>query len=299
MKKILITGAAGFIGSNLNHFLKDKGFNPLTPTRDCLDLCNKSELLGFIENNKPQVIFHLASTGVAHNHAFSKTVCEKNLIMISNLLEAALPKTDIVVAGSMSEYSDEGILSEDSSTQPVTEYGKSKVEVSNYIRDYNNTKDLNIWLGRIFAAYGYGESSKRLFPYLKENLESHKECLLSDGLQIKDFIHVYDICQCLYSLSRVQNINHSPFVNIGTGEGIKLRDLVSNIAMELVGSTTLLKFGKRPRSPHDANVQVADTTKLKELIGKVPPQRLNSNSGLLRYFSKDFMRFSSSFDRLS
>jgi GDP-L-fucose synthase len=85
MKKILVTGAEGFIGKNLVHYLKNSSYEVLYPTQDQLDLADSVAVKFFFNNNNIDCIVHCA-TGQVIDKIYEPNVCEINLKMFFNLL---------------------------------------------------------------------------------------------------------------------------------------------------------------------------------------------------------------------
>ncbi|MBM3465719.1 MAG: NAD-dependent epimerase/dehydratase family protein, partial [Armatimonadetes bacterium] len=125
---------------------------------------------------------------------------------------------------------------------------------------------------RLFGVYGPGEADGRLFPHLVRALSEGVPVPLSDGRQVRDFIHVDDVCEGLLRLAEID----APrvLVNLGTGSGVRIRDAAAWTADALGADRALLRFGAAPRSPGDENRLVADVTRLRALLSWVPPQRL-------------------------
>jgi UDP-glucose 4-epimerase len=73
-------------------------------------------------------------------------------------------------------------------------------------------------------------------------------------------------------------------VNVGTGQSVRVRDVVESLCRQMGGDLSLLAFGSKARSPGDADRLEADVELLKSVLGWVPPQRLTSTADLGRLF---------------
>ncbi len=282
--RYLITGCGGFVGKHLLTRLTGQGHTVTAWTRRDVDLCDVSAVERGLRELKPDVIFHLAADGVGGSRAHDPACIGTNAMMAAHLVRSAPPGSTLVSAGSMSEYGREGVLNEAVDCRPATAYGIGKLAATHVLFAYGPTRSVHVRTARLFGVYGPGESENRLFPSLLRGLVSGQTVALSDGLQKRDFIHVGDACEGLIRLSRLTS--PTPLLtNLGTGIAVGIGDVCRSIAKSLRVDGSLLKFGARPRSPGDADLLVADVTRLRELLGWVPPQRLNTSTVALELLS--------------
>jgi len=172
----------------------------------------------------------------------------------------------------MAEYGNTDSYQESGVFAPTTEYGRSKLVISKWVKIQDSDIRENLCVARLFGVYGPGEAAYRLFPSLIASLEKGQAVDLSDGTQKRDFIHVDDVCDYLYRIATLKSL--PDFVDLGTGEAIEIKTLCLWIAQSLGKETELLNFGARARSPGDADVYAANTTSILKVFGSVPPQRL-------------------------
>ena len=284
--KILVTGSNGFIGKNISNYLKFKGDETFTPSKSRLNLLSNNEVSDYLSNYKPNSIIHLASYGISREENNDRAVNKKNLLMVKNIVKYLPENCKLLVAGSMAEYGGSGIFKESDICYPITEYAKSKLEITNYcLKEIDKGKDIR--LCRIFGAYGYGEKGNRLFPSLHSSYKFKKSCQLSDGLQKRDFIHVFDICKCLKKIISLPKGKCGKIINIGTGEALSIEYVVKKYLDSYKISPNLMNFNSIPRSPGDANLLCANVSNLRKLIHFVPPQRLKENENIKFLFSKN------------
>lgn len=281
---ILLTGASGFIGKGIYQFLRDKGLFLNAPNRTQLNLLNRANTFEYIRLNHIDTILHFATRGVGAN-PHDLTLISEERTMAENIAYSLPEGGRMFYAGSMSEYGVSGILHEQMVCRPVTAYGRSKLEAGEWLRSYAKKSGIKVIVGRIFGAYGYYEKSDRLFPYLLKNIRENRTSHLSDCEQIRDFIHIEDIASAVYDLITLSNPPEC--VNIGTGEGVKVKCVIERFSKELNYQPTKLLFGSRERSQHDFPILIASTDIMKKTIGKIPPQRLTTEPRLLPLFQKD------------
>ena len=283
--KILITGGSGFIGSHLSSLLKRKKYDFLSPLSSELNLLDKKMTKQYLIKNDPKIIFHLASKGVSKEFSNNVQMNSKNLKMLKNIENSINSDALLIVAGSMSEYGYSGYLSENDECHPKTEYGKSKFSITKY--SLNSRNKNNIRICRIYSVYGFGEKENRLFPSISIANKENKFCLLSDGMQKRDFIHVQDVCNCLLKIALIPQENEIKIVNIGTGIPLGIKEVAQKYARNIGMNNLYLKFGAIPRAPEDQDLIAANTNYLKKLLGFIPPQRL-LNKDISNLFDKNF-----------
>jgi dTDP-6-deoxy-L-talose 4-dehydrogenase (NAD+) len=281
---IVITGANGFIGSNIKKYLHNAGVdNIIGLSSNILDLTDLTAVKGYFSKNKPTVFIHCAAVGLKHSDAKSEIVNSKNILM-AEILHFVLPSsTKIIVLGSASEYGEYSEnIKESSPCNPVSEYGKSKLRCSEIWRERHRANG-NVTLLRLFGIYGPGESQSRLFPFLTMQSQFEGEIKVSHGRQRRDFVWIHDLCRLIYKIS---TMSIEPFaVNVGTGQEVVVKDVILAYARYLGLDISRLRFGSLPQNPHDVDRIVADTSILKSLDVGVPSQRLISKMASERVFS--------------
>lgn len=278
-KVCVVTGASGFIGRHLSDRLRATGASVHEWRQASVDLLDPTAVAENLIRSKPNFVFHLAANGIAHDRAHCSTIIGENVAMVSSLIDglSARPVTKcrVIVAGSMSEYGPNGSpFAETSPCVPTTAYGISKLASTLFTLAHGQRSGVNTAVARIFGAYGTGEMPTRLFPSLLRSLRRKVSVELSDGKQLRDFIHVHDVCEGLMRIAVTQSAQNQ-ILNLGTGVGVSVRSVCKKLAEELRVPSELLIFGARERSPGDADRLVADTSKLAGVLGWVPPQRLN------------------------
>lgn len=278
---ILITGARGFVGQSLMRELATRGMKFDSPSRATINFEDERQMKKAFRMRRYKTIFHLASPGVFAD-ADDHSLIARELSQAKNAWSLLAEGGRFIYAGSMSEYGKSGRLSETEVCTPKTKYGQAKLMVTEWLTSQNSINGVAS-VGRIFGAYGRGESDKRLFPFLINSLVEGRSVALSDGSQVRDFVHVQDVAKVLVELSLIEQ--PPVIVNIGTGRGVVVRDIIERICSELHADRDNLNFGSRKRSKHDLPELIADTTLLKKSLGFIPPQRLLRVEEILSLFS--------------
>lgn len=223
------------------------------------------------------IVMHFASTGV-RSRADDPDIVLKERAMAAAVLPLTAEGGVFVYAGSVSEYGHSGRLREDSVCTPRNFYARAKLETGQWLRDVGRRRGIAVRVLRIFGAFGPGEGSHRLFPQLITSITDGNTINLSDGMQIRDFVFVKDVAKAALEIALKPA---SPdCINVGTGTGLRVRDVIRWLASELGADPELLKFGARNRSLHDLDELVADTSRLSHCIGWVPPQRIKPQESI-------------------
>jgi nucleoside-diphosphate-sugar epimerase len=119
---------------------------------------------------------------------------------------------------------------------------------------------------RLFNLFGPGEQPARLVPTVIRRLSQREPVPCSDGLQLRDYLPVAEAARALAAV--VGSAVEGP-INIGSGDGITVRELAIRIA-DLIGSRGLLQFGALPRRAGEPDALVASITRLTDEVGFTP-----------------------------
>lgn len=268
--RAIVTGAGGFIGKRIIHHFLMSGVDAIGWTRETADLRDPESVKGQISSLKPDLIVHLAAQPVGSGDEPWHLIADEQT-MLTNLISAMPAHSQLIYTGSMAEYGRSGVFDELDMCRPDTAYGCAKHSCTTLALSMRLTHCLDIRVARLFGVFGPGESDRRLLPQVIAHLESGKAVKLSDGLQVRDFIHVDDVCQTLLSLSAEPELT-PPIVNVGTGTGVTIRHVCELTANIMGADPSLLKFGAIARRSVDQDLLVAKTERLAKITSP-PPQR--------------------------
>ncbi len=256
MKKIIVTGGSGFIGSNLVNFLIKKKYfviniDKLTYSSNKylkkgkknyrffkFDLNNKSRLVKVIKRFKPIAIFNLAAESHVDRSIDNPEVFIKsNIYGTFNLLESLkfLSKNKIspkLIHVSTDEvYGDitGNLRSEENSMYaPSSPYSASKAAADHLVKSYTRTYKLNAVISNCCNNYGPYQFPEKLIPKMISNILNNKELpIYAKGRNSREWIHVNDHCEALLKLYFKGKSGES--YNVGSGINLKNIDLVKKI----------------------------------------------------------------------
>ncbi|GAB4203718.1 MAG: NAD-dependent epimerase/dehydratase family protein [Sandaracinaceae bacterium] len=273
MRRVVITGGTGFIGRAVAQRLADAGVAHAAWGRGRCDVRDAESLRRALHEARPTHVLHLAAAGIDPHTARDPGVAVDNVRMAAALLEV-LRGTDVTLlaAGSMAELGPTTgeRVDERAPCAPTSAYAIGKLAATQLL--LHGAEGVRARVARLFGVYGPGEAPTRLFPSVVRALDRGEELALSDGEQVRDFVHVEDAAHALVTLLFAEDV--APLVNVGTGHGISVREAVLRVARAAGGDLGLLRFGARPRNPTDADRLVADTTLLERVLGAPLPTRL-------------------------
>jgi GDP-4-dehydro-6-deoxy-D-mannose reductase len=285
-ENILVTGGSGFIGKNLVSTLKNAGLNVYNPDSRALNLCDYRSTLNYLKSLNPSHIIHLACTSSHPKNSNNKNLVTQDMDMIHNLITSANEGTKVIVSGSVSEYGISGTLSEESICSPDTYYGIAKFNSNLVASMLCKNKGLDLLILRLFGVYGPGEAPHRLFPSLLESIRNLQDFHMSDGKQIRDFIHVQDISLAILKILNLKNFP-TGFMNLGTGIGLRVIDVCNKILIETNTASHIQLISSKSRNLTDKDVLISQNKIIEEVLGYKIPQRLNGQE-ILKLFDLNY-----------
>jgi len=274
-KRVLVTGAAGFVGKHCLPLLLDKGFevhaaDVVIPENNLHDVCwHNADLLDvqktdeLIESIRPTHLLHFA--WYAKPGEYWNSVENIRWVEGSLRLLRAFHRTGgrrVVMAGTCAEYDWKyGYCSEDvTPLAPSTLYGACKNATQHVLKEYSKVTGLSSAWGRIFFLYGPFENPGRLVPSVILNLLSNKEAPCSHGGQIRDFLYVKDVAAAFVAL--LASDVRGP-VNIASEKPVALKGIILSIA-DLLDRKDLIRLGALPQKENEPPILLGDTKRLSE-----------------------------------
>ena len=276
--KVLITGASGFIGrqccaqmSALGYEVHATSSKPQTDDTvhwHKVDLFDRHQSIKLMRNIQPTHLLHLAwyaEPGKYWTSTINYHWVKASLTLFEKFVEFGGKR--IVVAGSCAEYDWRfEKYSEDSTPLvPGTLYGVCKHALHMMLSSYAPLKGISFAWGRIFSIYGPYENSNRLFASVIQALLEGKDVKCNNGELIRDYLHVYDVASAFITLL---NSDIEGPVNIGSGSGVKLVDMVRKIEKKISNYGCLI-INNKIITVNEPPIIIADTRRINN-IGWTP-----------------------------
>ena len=253
MEKIIVTGGAGFIGSNIVDALVAQGYEVHVVDNLCagkkekvndkailhvVDIRNMSELAPLFKDVR--YVFHEAALPqVQYSIENPIETNEVNVVGTLNVLEASrINKVKrLIFASSCAVYGDQERLpvDEDMIASPLSPYAMHKYISEGYCALWSRLYGLETVCLRYFNVYGKGQSAQGSYPlviakFLDLKKEGKPLMIVGNGENTRDYVNVLDIAQANILAMKSDKVGHGEVINIGTG----IQTSVNKIA-ELIG----------------------------------------------------------------
>ena len=272
MKKIIVTGGSGFIGSNLVNFLIEKRYfvinlDKLTYSSNKydekkrvkkfykffkVDINNKARLEKIIKKYKPSAIFNLAAeTHVDRSIDSPKAFIHTNINGTYNLLECLKflknknIKPKLIHISTDEVYGDiKGIKRSDENHkyEPSSPYSASKASADHLVKSYIRTYNLNAVISNCCNNYGPYQFPEKIIPKMILNILRNKKLpIYAKGKNSREWLHVRDHCEALFTLY----LKGKPGESYNVGSGFNLTNIILVKKILKISKILKIKIGKK------------------------------------------------------
>lgn len=294
MKKFLITGATGFVGSCIVRRLVESGEDVSIIVRNkelnwrIGDLKSKlhvykSHLLDpnldeVIADIQPTHIFHLAAYGSLPHESALEDLIDTNIKGTARLLQSVkrFPFQLFINTGSSSEYGSKSkAMDVSDSLEPINDYAVTKAAATLYCKKEAVLYNLPVITFRLFSAYGPYEQKSRFVPTVILNTLRNTPLHLNSPKNVRDFIFIDDLVDA-YIKSIDATIQPGETFNIGSGIQHMTKDVVDEV-IKLTQSTSEVHWGSFPKQERQQEPAMwqADISYTKEKLGWEPKNSLH------------------------
>lgn len=257
----LVTGATGFVGSNLVRRLVNDGWDTHVIIRDGSDLSMLSgidsairvhvhdgsteQLIEIVQLASPRLVFHLASLFLAqHTSQDIEPLIHSNLLFSTQLVEAMSVNgvRHLINTGTSWQHY------ENSDYSPVCLYAATKQAFEAVLMYYVEVSDMSAISLQLFDTYGPNDHRAKLFTLLRKTARTGEPLLMSPGEQLIDLVYIDDVLDAyLLAAERLLrgSVNRHEVYAVTSGKPIKLRELVE-IYGQVVDLSLAVEWGARP-----------------------------------------------------
>jgi len=295
IKKIIITGGCGFIGSSLTDFLINKGYeiyiidnfsnNKITkPNKKSkfykIDIRNIDEI-NKIKN--VHAIIHLAAIAdILISKDNEKKYFNNNLKGFQDVLNFCSNNKikKLIFASSASVYGnkDKTAVKEHQSLDPGHYYAYSKLIGENMLKLYSKINKFDYTILRFFNIYG-PKSNAVISTFLAQKLQKKKITIFGNGKQKRDFLYIDDLCDAILKVLENKKAKNETY-NLGSGKSISINELKNKLSYK-----DYINLEKRN---DDIEVSIANISKIKKHLNWFP--KISIEEGLKRSMENDFYR---------
>lgn len=304
MKRVLVAGGAGYIGSHACKALVRAGYIPVTfdnlvtGWEDAVkfgpfeqgDMLDRARLDEVFAAHKPEAVLHFAALSQVGESMENPGLYWRNNVLGSlNLIEAAVDAgvQNFIFSSTCATYGDQDnvVLNEQSEQYPINAYGASKKAVEDILRDFEARYGLKSVIFRYFNVAGadpdaeigeYHRPETHLIPLMLDAIDGKRDALTvygtdydtPDGTCIRDYVHVCDLVDAhLLGLKWLENGNDSDVFNLGTGSGFSVRAVVDQSRAVTNSEVPMIEGERRPG---DCTRLVSGSQKARDVLGWVP-----------------------------
>jgi dTDP-glucose 4,6-dehydratase len=287
MKKILITGATGFVGSHLTELCVENGFDVIA-----FDRYNPNYNLGWLEKSKYRndikftfgdirdyhsvlktmkgckIVFHLAALiGIPYSYLSPQAYLKTNVEGTFNILESSkhLDIEQTIITSTSEVYGSAKYIPIDEK-HPISAqspYSATKISADQLALSYYNSFQLPIKIIRPFNIYGPRQSSRAVIPsIIIQALNNNKEIKLGNVEPSRDFTYVTDTCNAFLDILKTKNFFGNT-LNVGSNNEYTIEDIAKKILAKLNSRASIKKEIQRTRSSKSEVVRlVCDNSKI-------------------------------------
>jgi len=302
--KVLITGAAGFLGSALGaHLIKQghevRGLDDLSTGKeeavheDVLftrgDVMDRPKLWTLLQD--VECVFHLAArVSVQESILYPREYNETNVGGTVSLMEAmrdvGVRRVVFTSSGAVYGSQKKQPLSEDLRPHPDSPYAVSKLSAEYYVRTIGKLWEIETVTLRIFNAYGQGQHLPPAHPpvipnYLKQAVQEGTLVIHNSGDQTRDFVYVDDVVRAMSRAASADEVD-GEIINVGSGTEVSVTDLADLVLEVTDGEPEVVH---NPKSDGGVKRMRADITRARDLLDYEP--QISLREGLRLTLKRD------------
>lgn len=282
MKKVLVTGATGFIGNYVVQQLLQRDVAVIASSANAqkagtFSWYNKVQYIPFQFENfdpainyyrffgEPDLMIHLAWEGLPNYKSSFHTDINlpRHFALLQNLVQHGL--TDLAITGTCFEYGmQEGCLREDMPVFPANPYALAKNMLREQLQAFQQQHPFSLKWIRLFYMFGKGQNPNSLLSQLDKALAAGESVFnMSGGEQERDYLPVEKVAEYIATIAGQQQI--TDIINCCSGQPVKVKDFVNDYLAQKK-QTIMLNLGYYPYPDYEPMRFWGNNTKLKNIL---------------------------------
>ena len=282
MRKVLVTGATGFIGNYVVQELLTQGYHVLATSADPnkvrrmswftqvkyipFDLGNMDPSTNYFQFFKnPDLLIHLAWEGLPnYKSSFHVQVnLPRQKAFLENLIQNGL--SDLTVTGTCLEYGmQEGALREDMPALPSNPYATAKDDLRKSLQSLQGTHSFSLKWIRLFYMYGKGQNPNSLLSQLDNAMNENKKIFnMSGGEQVRDYLPVEKVAEYIVKIALQKEV--TGIINCCSRKPVTIKEFVEDYLKEK-NKNIQLNLGYYPYPDYEPMRFWGDNSKLKTIL---------------------------------
>jgi nucleoside-diphosphate-sugar epimerase len=279
IRRVLITGARGFIGQAIVRLLRARGVDIVALSRThepgycTVDVLDEASVQALLRETAPSHLVHAAWRPVHGDVLRSPenlSWLQASLSLVRNFAESGGQRALALGTAAEYDWSDGHCRNGVTPLRPATLYGTCKHALHITLEAYAREAGIGFAWTRVFDVFGPGERPTRLVPAVVGALLRGQPAECTHGRQLRDYLYVDDLAAGIIA---ALESDHQGAIDIASGSAVTVREVVETVA-RLVGREDLLRLGARPASPADAPLVVGDGSEARERLGWTPAYSL-------------------------
>lgn len=286
MKRLLLTGAGGYIGRHMLDDLVERDYEVHAMSRsaaraaadnvvwhavDLLDVAATNTLVAELGATHLMHLAWVTEPGVYWQSPQNRDWLSASVNLLKSFVENG--GTRAVLTGTCAEYdwSDGHCVEDKTPLRAKSLYAETKLAFRDSALELAKSTNLSVAWARVFFSFGPHERPERLVPSVIRALLGGERAKCSDGSLLRDFMYVADVASAMVAVLDSDFIGD---INIASGNPVTLAEIVNRIAVRF-NAADRIDFGHYPRRPDDPPKITADISRLSNAVGWTPEYDLD------------------------